>query len=88
MRQKRKVQYTVRDLSEAADVRLRETASSEGISLNEAVLRTLDRGLGLTGEPVRYRDLRGLVKGAGKVDRKSWTKVIADLDRVHPEDWK
>ena len=84
----RKVQYTVRDIPEAADLRLRETAAIEEISLNQAALRALERGLGLAEEPVRYRSLRQIVRPADKVDRKGWNEALGKMDAIHPEDWK
>ena len=81
-------QYTVREVSESVDLRLRETAALEDISLNQATLRALARGLGLSDEPVRYRSLRGVVKLGDKVDTKGWAKALASMDTVDPEDWK
>ena len=89
MRKRHTTQYTVRDITEATDARVRETAAMEDISLNHAVLRALDRGLGLAEEPVRYRSLGKIVAGAsGKVDRKGWTDILESMDMVNPEDWK
>jgi len=88
MKEMRKVQYTVRDIPEAADLRLRETAAMEEISLNQAALRALERGLGLAEEPVRYRSLRQIVRPADKVDRKGWNEALGKMDAIHPEDWK
>ncbi len=89
MKKRRTAQYTVRDISEAADSRVRETATMEDISLNQAVLRALDRGLGLAEEPVRYRSLGKIVAGAsGKVDRKGWGDILGSMDKVNSEDWK
>lgn len=88
MKERQKKQYTIRDISEATDLRVREAAALEDISLNQAVLRALDRGLGLAEEPVRYRSLRGLVRSTDKVDRKAWSAALESLDKVNPEDWK
>ena len=88
MKEMRKVQYTVRDIPEAADLRLRETAAMEEISLNQAALRALERGLGLAEEPVRYRSLRQIVRPTDKVDRKGWAEALGCMDKIHPEDWK
>ena len=89
MNKRHTTQYTVRDISEAVDARVRETAALEDISLNQAVLRALDRGLGLTEEPVRYRSLGKIVTAASvKVDRKGWAEILGSMDKVNPEDWK
>lgn len=89
MKKRHTTQYTVRDISKAADTRVRETAAMEHISLNHAILRALDRGLGLAEEPVRYRSLRKIVAGTrDKVDRKEWAGVLGSMDKVNPEDWK
>ena len=88
MKERQRVQYTVRDIPEAADLRLRETAAMEEISLNQAAVRALERGLGLAEEPVRYRSLRQIVRPADKVDRKGWVQALGGMDKIHPEDWK
>lgn len=88
MKERHSSQYTVRDIPEAADLRLRETAALEGISLNQAVVRALERGVGLAGEPVRYRSLRRIVRPSDKVDRKGWSEALDSLDKINPEDWK
>ena len=88
MKERHKVQYTVRDIPEAADLRLRETAALEDISLNQAAVQALQRGLGLAEEPVRYRSLRQIVRPTDKVDRKGWGEALGAMDKIHPEDWK
>jgi hypothetical protein len=82
------VQYTVRDVPGATDLRLREAAALEEISLNQATVRAIERGLGMTGEPVRYRSLRRVLAKAGRVDRAGWAKKLGEMDRVSPDDWK
>ena len=88
MNERRKAQYTVRDISPALDLRVREAAALEDISLNQAVVRALERGLGLAEEPVKYRSLHGIVRPTDKLDRKGWSEALGDMDRIHPEDWK
>jgi len=88
MREKQSKQYTVRDVSESVDLRLRETAALEDISLNQAALQALERGLGLSEEPVRYRSLRDILKPDDKLDRKGWAKALESMDTVNPADWK
>ncbi|MCX6934864.1 MAG: hypothetical protein NTZ01_01500 [Verrucomicrobia bacterium] len=88
MRQKQKTQYTIRDVPEAADARLRETAAMEEISLNQAALQAMERGLGMGGQPVHYRSLRSLLNKPGEVDRASWAEALSQMDQVNPEDWK
>lgn len=88
MREKQSKQYTVRDVSESVDLRLRETAALEDISLNQAALQALERGLGLSEEPVRYRSLRDILRPGDKLDRKGWAKALESMDTVNPADWK
>ncbi len=87
MKEKHKVQYSVRDVPEEMNMRLREVAAEEEVSLNQAVLRAIERGLGMSGGCVRYRSLRGIVSRAPKPDKAGWSRVIKELDKVHPEDW-
>jgi hypothetical protein len=88
MRAKQLVQYTVRDVSAAVDTRLREVAVLEEVSLNQAVLRALARGLGVDGAPVRYRSLGPIVRRAPKTDLKAWRKALRDQDKVNADDWR
>ena len=88
MAKKSTVQYTVRDVPEDVDCRLRESATLEGVSLNQAALRALQRGLGTEREPVRYRHLRQMLAEKPKVSRKAWRAVLEEMDTTNPEDWK
>jgi len=79
-------QYTIRQVPESLDNRLRESAARYGISLNKAALQTLSRGLGLESEPVVYHDLDDL---AGTwVRDEEFDRAVAEMDRVDPELWK
>lgn len=88
MNERRPVQYTVRDVSSEVDLRLRETAALEGVSLNQAALGALARGLGVDGTPVRHRSLGGIVRRAPKADLKAWRAALRDQDRVNEDDWR
>ena len=88
MTQKSTVQYTVPDVPEDVDCRLRESATLEGVSLNQAALRALQRGLGTEREPVRYRHLRQMLAEKPKVSTKDWRAVLQEMDATNPEDWK
>jgi hypothetical protein len=88
MKKKQNIQYTIRDIPEATNNRLREVAAEWDISLNQAVVDTLQRGLGSNGERVSYRRLRHLVSAPKELDRKAWNKTLAEMDQVHPDDWK
>ena len=88
MAKKSTVQYTVRDVPEDVDCRLRESATLEGVSLNQAALRALQRGLGTEREPVSYRHLRQMLAEKPKVSTKDWRAVLQEMDATNPEDWK
>ena len=83
-----KSQYTIRDIPPAVDLRLRETAALEEISLNQAAVRAIQRGLGTGEEPVRYRSVRELLPKDKSIDTSGWAKVLGELDHVDPADWK
>jgi hypothetical protein len=85
---KSKIQHTIRDVPEAVDSRLRQRATSEEISLNQAALQAMERGLGMAGQPIRYRSLRSLLHKPEDADRASWTEALTQMDRVNPDDWK
>jgi plasmid stability protein len=81
-----KIQYTIRGVSDRLDARIREGASKEGKSLNEAVLEILKTGLGINENQVRYTDLDDL---AGTwVNDPEFDRAIEEMDRVNPELWK
>ena len=87
MEKKPTVQYTVRDVPEELDGLLRESAALEGVSLNQATLRALERGLGSERQPVRYRTLRQMIT-QNKVSTKAWQAALEEQDQTNPEDWK
>ena len=87
MEKKPTVQYTVRDVPEEVDGLLRESAALEGVSLNQATLRALERGLGSERQPVRYRTLRQMIT-QNKVSTKAWQAALQEQDQTNPEDWK
>lgn len=88
MSKKVKTQHTLRDIPELTDHRLRETAAVENISLNQATLQALQRGLGTGAHSVRYRSLHSLLQPKNEVDLASWRSALAEMDRVNPEDWQ
>ncbi len=57
---KRKIQYTVRNVPDRLDARLRETASEYGVSLNDASLAALKKGAGVADTPTLHHDLDDL----------------------------
>lgn len=91
MKERRKIVYTVRDIPESADCRVREVAEAEGVSLNTAALRLIERGLGGEAGRVRRRDLRSLLDQAGRItpaEEREWRDYVAGIDVVDPEAWR
>jgi hypothetical protein len=88
MKKKQSIQYTLREVPEDLDSRLREAAAMEETSLNQATLRALERGLGVDGRPVRYRNLRPLLHPTDRLDRRGWQAALAEQDQVDLKDWR
>lgn len=88
MKKKQSVQYTVRDVPDEIDGLLRESAALEGVSLNQATLHALQRGLGGGPTPVRYRTLRQMVARTPKASTAAWRATLKEQDKTNPEDWK
>lgn len=88
MKKKSTVQYTVRDVPKEVDGLLRESAALEGVSLNQATLHALERGLGSGRVPVRYRTLRQMVNPTPKASTAAWRAALEEQDKINPEDWK
>ena len=87
-RTKSKSQYTIRDIPASTDHRLRETAALEDISLNQAALRAIQRGLGTGEQPLKYRSVRDLLPSDAAIDTSGWANFLSEMDRVNPEEWK
>lgn len=79
-------QYTIRDIPERLDRRLRETATDYGVSFNKALLAMLGKGVGLTEEPPVYHDLDDLV-GSWVAD-PTFDQAMKDMDRVDKGLWR
>lgn len=79
-------QYTIRNVPVYIDRELRETAKRQGMSLNEATIKAIERGLGLAEQTVVYNDLDDLV-GTWKKD-DDFDQAIADQDTVDEEAWR
>lgn len=79
------MQYTLRNIPETLDATLRRRAREEDKSLNEVAIEAMARGVGLTGETIRYRDL-GDVAGRWQ-DDPEFDQAVADQDRVDEELW-
>ena len=83
---KRLLQHTLRKVPPRVDAELRRRAAEERKSLNEVALQALERGLGLSDQPVRYHDLDDL---AGTwVDDPEFDRALEEMDQVDPELWQ
>ncbi|MEK6609172.1 MAG: toxin-antitoxin system HicB family antitoxin [Myxococcota bacterium] len=80
------MQYTLRRISPALDRALRRHAREAGKSLNQIAVEALQRGLGLTEEPVRRRSLEG-IRGTW-IDDPEFDAAIRDQDQIDPDLWK
>lgn len=88
----RQWQLTLRGLGPELEEVLQREASEEGISLNQAAVRLLKRGAGLSEKRLR-RDVIGstLDKYIGvwsEQDARRFTEATSDLERIDPELWK
>lgn len=80
------MQYTIRNIPPYLDEALRARAHEKGKSLNEVTLEALQAGLGLTGEPIKRRDLSDI---AGTwVSDSEMDEALQDQRRIDPELWQ
>ena len=79
-------QYTIRNVPETLDRELRERAKRKGISLNEAALEAIRRGLGLGETETLYDDLDDLI-GTWKADDE-FDRAVSEQDRVDTNAWQ
>jgi hypothetical protein len=80
------VQYTIRNISGRADQKLREQAATYGISLNQAAVDALERGLNLSTEAVIHHDLDDLI--GSWVEDPACDAALRDMRRIDPEMWR
>jgi hypothetical protein len=81
-----KKQYTIRGVSGRMDQVLREKAASYGVSLNEATLSVIARGLGIEEGAVANHDLDDL---AGTwVQDEAFDEAMQAMDRIDEGLWK
>ncbi len=86
MKKKHKLQYTVRQVPEEVDRKLREQAVREGASLNYVVLDALASSAGVKDNPVEFHDLDAL---AGSwVEEKAFDEAMKAFDQVDEDLWK
>jgi plasmid stability protein len=80
------MQYTIRNVPDTLDEALRRAARERGKSLNEVAIEALARGVGITQDRRRQRDLSGMA-GTWRED-PAFDSALADQDTVDEEMWK
>jgi hypothetical protein len=83
---KRKIQYTVRNVPDRLDAKLRETAAEYGVSLNDASLTGLKKGAGIADAPVLHHDLDDLA-GAWVRDPAS-ERALDEMRQIDEKMWQ
>ncbi len=78
-------QYTLRNIPDRVDHRLREAAAQYGASLNQTAVEALARGLGMDEAPIVHHDLDDL---AGTwVKDPAFDQAVKAMDRVDKDLW-
>jgi len=80
------MQYTIRNVPGTLDEALRRTARERGKSLNEVAIEALARGVGVSGERGRQRDLND-VAGTWRKD-PAFDSALDAQDTIDQEMWK
>lgn len=80
------MQYTIRNIPRDVDRALRKKAKAAGTSINQAALEALRAGVGLNGQNGRHNDLDWFF--GSWVPDPEFDRAIAEMDQVHPDDWK
>lgn len=85
MKKKQKIQYTIRQVPEEVDRKLREQAVREGASLNYIALDALASSAGVKDSPVEFHDLDVL---AGTwVEDNAFDEAMKAFERVDEDLW-
>lgn len=82
----RAVQYTLRNIPLKLDEALRQRAQAERKSLNEVAIEAMSEAVGLSGAPLRRRDLSD-IRGTW-VEDPAVEEALADQRRIDPEIWR
>lgn len=80
------MQYTIRNVPNALDEALRRAAQEQDKSLNDVTIEALARGLGITGDRGRQRDL-GDIAGTWRKD-PAFERALAAQDAIDEEMWR
>ena len=80
------MQYTLRNIPPYLDDALRQRANDQGKSLNEVAVEILLEGLGMTGKPVKRRDL-GDVAGTWETDPEM-DAALLEQRQIDPDLWR
>lgn len=83
---KESIQYTIRNISGRADQKLREQAATYGVSLNQAALDALERGLNLSTEQVVHHDLDDLI--GTWVEDPAFDDALQSMQSIDQDLWK
>ena len=76
---------TIRKLPRRLDTALREKAERDGMSMNSVAIEALEKGLGLTNEPVRHHDLDFL---AGTwIEDARFNEALDAQRKIEPDMW-
>lgn len=80
------IQYTIRGITGHLDSTLRHEAARTGKSLNAVVLDFLQKGVGISAEPVKYHDIDHL---AGTwVQDPEFDRAIDEMDVIDEGMWR
>lgn len=86
MKKKSSIQYTIRQVPETIDARLRELAVKESCSLNYVVLDALSAAVGAEDSPLVFHDLD--VLAGSWVEDAAFNKAISAFEQVDEALWK
>lgn len=80
------MQYTIRNVPESLDEALRRAAREQDKSLNDITIEALARGLGITGDRSRQRDLSDIA-GTWRKD-PAFDRALEVQDAIDEEMWR
>ena len=86
MKERKRTQYTIRNIPERTDRLLREAAAEYGTSLNETTIAMIMRGLGAEAEAVEHHDLDELI--GSWIQDAECDRALADMDKIDVELWR
>ncbi len=81
-------QITLRDLPEPVEKEIRKEAKRRGSSLNRVIISLLEKGLGMSPDQEKKRDLAALAGTWNEAELAAFREATSLFDAIDAENWQ